>query len=102
MSATSKTGFPARAREALADTQLRHNLGHATQTIRAKRNAVVAELPDWGERRAARGPRPTARRRHTGGHPPQPTRERRTAVGAELPDWEDLRPAGAQLLPVGQ
>src|SRR5690242_9472311 len=54
MSATSKErGFPAAAREALRDTQLRHNLAHATQTIRAKRNAVVAELPDWEELRAA-------------------------------------------------
>jgi L-lactate dehydrogenase complex protein LldF len=54
MSATPREkGFPARAREALADTQLRHNLGHATQTIRAKRNRVVAELPDWEELRTA-------------------------------------------------
>jgi len=47
------TGFPAAAREALADSQLRHNLRHATTTIRAKRNAVVAELPDWEELREA-------------------------------------------------
>jgi L-lactate dehydrogenase complex protein LldF len=40
-------GFPAAAREALADSQLRRNLGKATQTIRAKRLATVAELPDW-------------------------------------------------------
>jgi len=39
--------FPAAARTALADGQLRRNLGHATATIRAKRAAVVAELPDW-------------------------------------------------------
>lgn len=39
--------FPAAAREALADTQLRHNLAHATATIRAKRAAVVAEVDDW-------------------------------------------------------
>jgi L-lactate dehydrogenase complex protein LldF len=39
--------FPEAARRALADTQLRHNLGHATQTIRAKRAEVVAEVPDW-------------------------------------------------------
>jgi L-lactate dehydrogenase complex protein LldF len=53
MSATSKAGFPAAAREALGDAQLRHNLRHATTTIRAKRNAVVAELPDWAELREA-------------------------------------------------
>jgi L-lactate dehydrogenase complex protein LldF len=39
--------FPAAARRALANTQLRRNLGKATSTIRAKRAAVVAELPDW-------------------------------------------------------
>ena len=45
--------FPAAARRALADTQLRHNLAMATATIRAKRAAVVAEVPDWEELRAA-------------------------------------------------
>ncbi|WP_121257357.1 lactate utilization protein B [Nocardioides ferulae] len=43
--------FPTAAREALADTQLRHNLAHATGTIRAKRARVVAELDDWEELR---------------------------------------------------
>jgi L-lactate dehydrogenase complex protein LldF len=39
----------------LADAQLRHNLGHATHAIRAKRAAVVAEVPDWeGLREAGR------------------------------------------------
>ena len=38
---------------ALANTQLRRNLGKATATIRAKRAAVVAELPDWEELREA-------------------------------------------------
>ena len=46
-------GFPERAREALADTQLRRNLGKATTTIRAKRAAVVSELDDWQELRDA-------------------------------------------------
>jgi L-lactate dehydrogenase complex protein LldF len=45
--------FPVAARRALADTQLRRNLGKATATIRAKRAAVVAELPDWEALRAA-------------------------------------------------
>ena len=45
--------FPQAARTALADTQLRHNLGHATRTIRAKRAQVVAEVPDWEELREA-------------------------------------------------
>ncbi|MEU6134563.1 lactate utilization protein B [Nocardioides sp. NPDC047086] len=45
--------FPTAAREALADSQLRHNLAHATSTIRAKRAKVVAEIPDWEELRLA-------------------------------------------------
>jgi L-lactate dehydrogenase complex protein LldF len=45
--------FPDAARRALADPQLRRNLGKATSHIRAKRAAVVAELPDWEELRAA-------------------------------------------------
>ncbi|MCW2706307.1 MAG: iron-sulfur cluster binding protein [Frankiales bacterium] len=45
--------FPVAAREALADPQLRANLGRATSTIRAKRAAVVAEVPDWEELRAS-------------------------------------------------
>jgi len=45
--------FPAAAREALGDAQLRANLGNATQTIREKRNRVVAELADWGALREA-------------------------------------------------
>ncbi|ADP81917.1 lactate utilization protein B [Pseudofrankia inefficax] len=50
---TGTQTFPAAARTAVADTQLRRNLGNATSTIRAKRASVVAELPDWGELRAA-------------------------------------------------
>ncbi len=45
--------FPQAARLALADTQLRRNLGHATATIRRKRGEVVGELPDWQELREA-------------------------------------------------
>jgi L-lactate dehydrogenase complex protein LldF len=43
--------FPAAAREALADSQLRRNLRKATHTIRDKRARVVAEVPDWEELR---------------------------------------------------
>ena len=42
-----KDGFPRAARAALADSQLRRNLGHATTTIRNKRARVVGEVPDW-------------------------------------------------------
>jgi L-lactate dehydrogenase complex protein LldF len=43
----SATGFPAAARTALADAQLRRNLGKATTAIREKRARAVAELDDW-------------------------------------------------------
>jgi L-lactate dehydrogenase complex protein LldF len=45
--------FPDAARDALANPQLRRNLGHATSTIRRKRAAVVAEVPDWEQLRDA-------------------------------------------------
>jgi L-lactate dehydrogenase complex protein LldF len=43
----SAPGFPAAARLALADSQLRRNVGNATSTIRERRAARVAEVPDW-------------------------------------------------------
>jgi len=45
--------FPQAAKTALADSQLRRNLGKATTTIRSKRASVVSELPDWEALRAA-------------------------------------------------
>ncbi|WTW94145.1 LutB/LldF family L-lactate oxidation iron-sulfur protein [Streptomycetaceae bacterium NBC_01309] len=45
--------FPSAAREAVGNAQLRHNLRKATHTIRGKRAAVVGELDDWSELRAA-------------------------------------------------
>ena len=45
--------FPSAARRSLDDPQLRRNLGNATRTIRGKRAAVVGELPDWEQLRAA-------------------------------------------------
>jgi len=56
--------FPAAARRALADTQLRANLAMATTTIRRKRAAVVAELGDWEELRAAGQAAKTGMMRH--------------------------------------
>ncbi len=44
--------FPAAARDALRDGQLRNNLAKATATIRAKRAAVVGEKEDWEALRA--------------------------------------------------
>ncbi|MGH3182386.1 MAG: LUD domain-containing protein, partial [Streptosporangiaceae bacterium] len=45
--------FPVAARTAVADSQLRANLTHATHTIRAKRAGAVAELADWEQLRQA-------------------------------------------------
>src|SRR5215217_5679689 len=45
--------FEESARASLADSQLRRNLGRATKTIREKRAAAVAEMPDWEELREA-------------------------------------------------
>ncbi|GCE07904.1 LutB/LldF family L-lactate oxidation iron-sulfur protein [Dictyobacter aurantiacus] len=45
--------FPLMARSALANSQLRRNMGKATSTIRQKRAAVVGELPDWEALRSA-------------------------------------------------
>jgi L-lactate dehydrogenase complex protein LldF len=47
------TSFPDAARVELANTQLRANLRHATETIRDKRARVVGELPDWEDLREA-------------------------------------------------
>jgi L-lactate dehydrogenase complex protein LldF len=45
--------FPQAAREALGDAQLRANMRNATTTIRAKRIAATAELPEWEALRVA-------------------------------------------------
>ncbi|WP_372637471.1 LutB/LldF family L-lactate oxidation iron-sulfur protein [Fodinibius sp.] len=39
--------FEESAKAYLSDTQLRRNIGHATHTIRDKRQTVVDEMPDW-------------------------------------------------------
>jgi L-lactate dehydrogenase complex protein LldF len=49
----SRDGFPAAAKLALVDAQMRRNVGAATTTIRGKRAAVVAEVPDWQQLRDA-------------------------------------------------
>ena len=45
--------FQQQAKLALENTQLRHNLGKATQTIRDKRAVMVSEVPDWEQLREA-------------------------------------------------
>ncbi len=51
--ATPVPDFPRSARVALANPQLRRNMGKATRTIREKRARVVGELPDWEVLRAS-------------------------------------------------
>ncbi|HEX3956103.1 MAG TPA: lactate utilization protein B [Trebonia sp.] len=47
--------FPEAAKAAVADSQLRRNLTHATTTIRVKRATAIGELDDWpGLREAAK------------------------------------------------
>ena len=67
-----------------ADTQLRHNLAHATTTIRDKRARVVAEVEDWEELRVA-GRRDQGHRARRPRDPPAPARgaaDRRRCHGA--------------------
>lgn len=45
--------FEIGAKQALQNTQLRRNMGKATQTIRAKRAAVVDEMQEWESLRVA-------------------------------------------------
>jgi len=45
--------FPVAARRELANTQMRRNLTKATGIIRAKRAAIVGEVPDWEQLREA-------------------------------------------------
>ena len=45
--------FPDAAKRAVANSQLRRNLTHATTAIRTKRAKAVAELDDWEQLRQA-------------------------------------------------
>ena len=73
--------FERAARATLTNARVRANVLHATTTIRAKRAAVVAEVPDWEElRRRGRGDQGRAL-------PPAPRRGARRArvVGLGAP-----------------
>ncbi|MBV9405326.1 MAG: iron-sulfur cluster-binding protein [Acidobacteriaceae bacterium] len=52
-SAAEAKPFPEAAHQALEDSQLRRNVRNATNIIQAKRNAMVAEMPDWEDLRNA-------------------------------------------------
>ena len=45
--------FPSAAQKLMANTQLRHNVRHATDVIRRKRARVVGEMSDWQQLREA-------------------------------------------------
>jgi L-lactate dehydrogenase complex protein LldF len=45
--------FPTAAEKLIANTQMRHNVRHATGVIRDKRARVVGEMPDWQQLREA-------------------------------------------------
>jgi len=49
----NRRDFPEAAHEVMQNAQTRKNVRHATNVIQAKRNAVVAELPDWEDLREA-------------------------------------------------
>jgi L-lactate dehydrogenase complex protein LldF len=49
--AAEAPAFPPAAKDAVQNTQLRHNVRHATDVIRRKRGIVVDEMPDWQELR---------------------------------------------------
>jgi L-lactate dehydrogenase complex protein LldF len=51
--AAQAPSFPQAAEHLLSNTQLRHNVRHATDVIRGKRAKVVSEMPDWEQLREA-------------------------------------------------
>jgi L-lactate dehydrogenase complex protein LldF len=53
LNSRTSSPFAILAKPLLEDSQLRKNLRHATDVIGAKRDAVVAELPDWQALREA-------------------------------------------------
>jgi L-lactate dehydrogenase complex protein LldF len=75
--------FPEAARAALADTQQRRNLRHATHTIRDKRARVVAEVPEWEALRVAGAGAKDEALNHLGDYLEQ-LEERLTANGATV------------------
>ncbi len=51
--AAEAENFPLAAKKLIGDTQLRHNVRHATDVIRNKRAKVVSEVADWQQLRDA-------------------------------------------------
>jgi len=86
--------FPTAARAALTDSQLRHNLAHATGTIRAKRASVVGEVEEWEQLRLAGAGVKEAALRDLATHLEQ-LEERLTANGATVHWARDAAEANA-------
>lgn len=86
--------FHREAPAALRDAQLRRNLGVATGTIRAKRDAATAELPDWQALRAA-GKAIKAHTLANLGHYLELLEERVTAAGGTVHWARDAAEANA-------
>ena len=87
--------FPQAAHTALADTQLRANLAHATSTIRDKRAHVVGEVDDWEAAAQQAGPRSrTTMLRHLDEHLVR-LEESLTAAGAFVHWARDAAEANA-------
>src|SRR3954451_9388818 len=51
--AANAPSFPDAAKRLVANTQVRHNVRHATDVIQKKRARVVGEVSDWQELREA-------------------------------------------------
>ncbi|WP_017596403.1 lactate utilization protein B [Nocardiopsis potens] len=86
--------FPAAARRAVQDAQLRHNLRKATHTIRGKRGEAVGELDDWAELREAGRAIKDRTLRHLDRYLEQ-LEERATAAGATVHWAADAEEANA-------
>ena len=78
-------GFPEAARHELRNAQLRHNLRHATHTIRDKRARAVAEVDDWEQLREAGRRIKTQAIRHLDTH--LETLERSVAAAGGTVHW---------------
>lgn len=93
--------FQKAAPEALANTQLRRNMGKATQTIRAKRAAVVGEMPDWDALRNAGAAIKERTLRHLDGYLVQ-LEDAVTRAGGQVHWAHDAREANRIILQIVQ
>ena len=93
--------FQESAKVALANSQLRRNMGKATQTIRGKRASVVEEMPDWEALRDAGSAIKNRVLRHLGAYLIQ-LEEAVTRAGGVVHWARDAREANAIVAAVAQ